>query len=179
MADACLMSTYITISTVARFKNIFASWSRTDYVQKGSHRRNGNGRCMFIGNTFSKFDYGASFWASPRRNRVLIAFCPQPENPGTLCISGGKQFIKEIRALLLPLSRRLFFAKQFRHPLTDFRSVFFIAGPMCNIMVRFPNGSRTHISLSAESSLKVRSEQRQDFKLVKKLTRRTDAFPAL
>lgn len=28
------------------------------------------------------------------------------------------------------------------------------AGPMCNIMVRFPNGSRTHISLSAESSLK-------------------------
>ena len=64
-------------------------------------------------------------------------------------------------------SRRLFFAKQFRHPLTDFRSVFFIAGPMCNIMVRFPNGSRTHISLSADSSLKVRSEQRQDFKLVK------------
>lgn len=28
------------------------------------------------------------------------------------------------------------------------------AGPLCNIMVRFPNGSRTHISLSAESSLK-------------------------
>ena len=43
MADACLMLTYITISTVARFKIIFASWSRTDYVQKGSHRRNGNG----------------------------------------------------------------------------------------------------------------------------------------
>ena len=46
-------------------------------------------------------------------------------------------------------------------------------------MVRFPNGSRTHISLSAESSLKVRSEQRQDFKLVKKLTHRVDAFPSL
>ncbi|CAH3029632.1 unnamed protein product [Porites evermanni] len=28
------------------------------------------------------------------------------------------------------------------------------AGPMCSIMVRFPNGSRTHISLSAEASLK-------------------------
>ncbi|KAJ7330648.1 UBX domain-containing protein 7 [Desmophyllum pertusum] len=28
------------------------------------------------------------------------------------------------------------------------------AGPMCNIMVRFPNGSRTHMSLSAEASLK-------------------------
>ncbi|XP_068686398.1 UBX domain-containing protein 7-like [Montipora foliosa] len=28
------------------------------------------------------------------------------------------------------------------------------AGPMCNIMVRFPNGSRTHLSLSAEASLK-------------------------
>jgi len=28
------------------------------------------------------------------------------------------------------------------------------AGPMCKIMVRFPNGSRTHMSLSAEASLK-------------------------
>ena len=31
----------------------------------------------------------------------------------------------------------------------------FLAGPMCSIMVRFPNGSRTHLSLSAEASLKV------------------------
>ena len=57
----CMFNVNVYYNFDSRFKNIFASLSRTDYTQKGSHRRNGNGRCMFISNTFSKFDYGASF----------------------------------------------------------------------------------------------------------------------
>ena len=167
MADACLMLTYITISTVARFKNIFASWSRTDYAQKGSHRRNGNGdACSLVTHlansiTGRLYEYHRVVTAfrlhSVRNLKIQAPYASAVES------SLSRTFVRSC----FYFSRRLFFAKQFRHPLTDFRSVFFIVGPMCNIMVRFPNGSRTHISLSADSSLKVRSEQRQDFKLVK------------
>ena len=61
-----------------------------------------------------------------------------------ICLSRTENYTSFIHSLSLFFVNFLFY-------------LFFFSGPMCKIMVRFPNGSRTHMSLSAEASLKVRS----------------------
>ena len=58
--------------------------------------------------------------------------------------------------LFLPLGNELVDIVR-RHQGIQGIPLFVFSGPMCKIMVRFPNGSRTHMSLSAEASLKVSS----------------------